>query len=513
MDHLGKFTDQVRNRLIGILLIDNVLMVADWWVAEHILQLNGWQLFLSLMGVSILSLTVLPWLSASYLIQPTRLIWQAILHIAPDTANTPAPDLRQVRLGRELVTSLVGHIYQLASNAEEVEKIAHAQTLDLRTDFVATNLPLPLLVLDKSENIVFANDMLLHYIQRDASEVIGANIYTTLNLSFTNDKTFTRWLRHAEAYQVTSTQSWERVRLSLNDNARTTRLFDMAAYYNKNNASHHETMVVFFDHTDQYSQDDQAMGYVALAVHELRTPITLLRGYIEVFEEELDGKVDAEMQGFIRKMNASSQQLSTFVNNILNVARVEDDQLELRLRKEDWPEVLQATIKDIALRAEVRGITLTVQVEGKLPPVAVDRVSIYEVINNLVDNAIKYSGNGKEIIIKSALTADNTVETTVQDFGQGIPESSMPHIFDKFYRDHHNRAQIGGTGLGLYLCKSIIRAHNGHIWVRSKPSEGSTFGFTLQPYDQLADDQKTGDNTGIVRSAHGWIKNHSLYRR
>jgi len=105
------------------------------------------------------------------------------------------------------------------------------------------------------------------------------------------------------------------------------------------------------------------------------------------------------------------------------------------------------------------------------------------------------------------------IETSVQDFGLGITTSIMPNLFTKFYRDHRNRAQIGGTGLGLYLSKAIIDAHGGSIWVRSKPGEGSTFGFTLVPYAQLTEESKRSGNNEIVRGAHGWIKNHSLYRR
>jgi two-component system sensor histidine kinase VicK len=88
----------------------------------------------------------------------------------------------------------------------------------------------------------------------------------------------------------------------------------------------------------------------------------------------------------------------------------------------------------------------------------------------------------------------------------------MANLFTKFYRDHRNRAQIGGTGLGLYLSKSIITAHGGNIWVKSKEGQGSTFGFTLLPYAKLTEGQKSG-NAELVRGAHGWIKNHSLYRR
>jgi signal transduction histidine kinase len=89
----------------------------------------------------------------------------------------------------------------------------------------------------------------------------------------------------------------------------------------------------------------------------------------------------------------------------------------------------------------------------------------------------------------------------------------LPNLFTKFYRDHRNRAQIGGTGLGLYLSKAIIAAHGGSLWVRSKEGEGSTFGFSIMPYAQLAEEIKQSGDQGITRGAHGWIKNHSLYRR
>jgi signal transduction histidine kinase len=267
-----------------------------------------------------------------------------------------------------------------------------------------------------------------------------------------------------------------------------------------------------FDHTKQYSQDDQAVSFIALSVHELRTPLTLLRGYIEVFEEELGQSISPELQSFMQKMRVMSDQLTAFVNNILNVARVDDDQLELKLQSDDWSTVLKSAIELMSLRAKVRGIALKCQINLDLPPVGVDSLSIREVINNLIDNAIKYSGNSKTIEIKTYLNQEGMVETTIQDYGVGIPTSVVPNLFTKFYRDHRNRAQIGGTGLGLYLSKAIVTAHGGSLWVRSQEGKGSTFGFTLLPYDKLAEAQKAGQQD-ITRSAHGWIKNHSLYRR
>jgi signal transduction histidine kinase len=236
-----------------------------------------------------------------------------------------------------------------------------------------------------------------------------------------------------------------------------------------------------------------------------------LRGYIEVFEDELGPQLSPELADFMHKMHASSQQLTSFVSNILNVARIEENQLSLKLSSENWADTLRAAISDLEMRANVYGKHIELQLANNLPAVAVDRISINEVINNIVDNAIKYSPDSDKIIISSAVNSEGMVQTSVQDFGIGIPETVLSNLFQKFHRSHRSRAKIGGTGLGLYLSKSLINAHGGNIWVESKEGVGSTFTFTLVPYDQLSKEQVAGED-GIIRGAHGWIKNHSLYR-
>lgn len=516
MDHLQKFNAQVRNHLLAILLANNAFVIAAGWYSMEVQHLDS-QVTLLIVCLSGLVLTTgFTLLSTRYLTAPLRTIWQAILHIAPDTADQPAPDLKHLVLGKEAVTNLISHIYQLASVVDDIELTTHKEQANPKHDFVANNLPLPLIILDATDNILFANQELLRYIHKTADDVIGKNFYAVVDMSFPNDKTFDKWLADAKARKAVATQTWERVRINTESNEEAiSPQCDLAAYYNQNNPDGLETMLVFFDHTTQYSQDDQAMSFVALAVHELRTPLTLLRGYIEAFDEELHGKLTPELDDFMKKMAVSAQQLSTFINTILNVSRVENDQFELQLHRESWQEILTAAIADLSLRAEVRGISLKLDLPAQLPAAGVDRVSIYEVISNLVDNAIKYSNTSKTIVIKAYQNRNGLIETTVQDFGVGIPEGAITHIFDKFYRNHRNRAQIGGTGLGLYLAKAIVGAHGGQIWVNSTEGQGSTFGFTVLPYSQIADELKTADTsrTDIVRSAHGWIKNHSLYRR
>jgi signal transduction histidine kinase len=512
MDNFQKFTVQFRNRLFIILVFNGVLVAGGWWFLNNTVAFSDEATLAVMAGLIIVFALLLGWAATAYFIQPMKFVWRTILHVAPDTANTPTPDIKKVRFGRELATTLVTHVYQMANVVEDIENLNKNRRPDLKSDFVANSLPLPLAVLDKNMSVVFANDALQRYTGLAETDMTGQNVYSVLDMSFSNEHTFDKWLNDAQADKITAAHTWERVRLNSPD-SKNKRMFDLVAYYNKNNPQGFEVMLILFDRTRQYSQDDQAMSFVALAVHELRTPLTLLRGYIDVFEEELEGKLDEELAGYMRKMKAAAQQLAAFTTNVLNVARFENDQLVLKLQEEKWPPLLRSALADMQLRADINDIKLSLKVDDKLPTIGADAVSLYEVIANLLDNAIKYSGNSKQVIVRSYLTNDSLIETTVQDFGVGIPENAMGNLFDKFYRDYHNRNKVGGTGMGLYISKAIITAHGGNIWVRSKEGQGTTFGFTLQPYSQLADEQKTGDNADVTRTAHGWIKNHSLYRR
>ncbi len=512
MDHLQKFIAQVRTQLFVMLLINNIVVVVAWWVSSQLLKLDPVFVLSVVAAVTIALAVILPQVTTKFITEPTRLIWQAILHIAPDVANAPSPDLRKPTIGHELVTYLVGHIYQLASVVSTLEDADGHRPADLQTDFVANSIPLPLMILDKNQTVLFANNAMAGYLERDIKDVKGQNVYSILDMSFSNPQTFDAWLAEVKPKEAVASKTWERVRIDVGE-YRNRKQFDLAAYYNQNNPKGLETMLVFFDHSELYSKDDQALSFIALAVHELRVPVTLLRGYIEALEEDLEGKMDAEMADFMAKMSAAAQSLTAFINNMLNVARVENNQLVLKLHEEKWASIVQTAVNDAGLRAKLQGVQVLTEIAPNLPTVGVDRVGIYEVLVNLIDNAIKYSANGKQVLVKAYLAQDGMVETSVQDFGAGIPQGVMAGLFEKFYRSHRSSSQVGGTGLGLYLSKAIVDAHGGKIWVRSQEGQGSTFGFTVNPYANLAEEQKTGDNKDITRGAHGWIKNHSLYSR
>jgi two-component system phosphate regulon sensor histidine kinase PhoR/two-component system sensor histidine kinase VicK len=138
-------------------------------------------------------------------------------------------------------------------------------------------------------------------------------------------------------------------------------------------------------------------------------------------------------------------------------------------------------------------------------------MGVQEVVNNLVENAIKYSGGANQILVRAGLNKQGLVVTSIQDFGVGIPQSILPHLFEKYYRSHRTKGTASGTGLGLYLCQAIVKAHGGTIAAESHEGKGSTFSFTLLPYGMVKSEADQGQD-GIIRGAHGWIKNHNIYK-
>lgn len=509
--YIERFVGSVQNQLILWFIIAGSLLTLVNWATETYLNTNAITASVILFGTTVILAIIFGLGLGKSITKPTRYIAQAILHVSPSEHLVAAPNVDELKLGRELVSTLTRQVYDYAT-ATQSAATSTTETSTMSGDFF-DQLPVATLGVDEHGIIAIANNHALGLLKVDKLVGENFNTFLTFNTTETQETPVTEWITNVRETSMTKVKTWQKIELRTLNNGML-GYFDVAVSFNKHSASGIETVITLYDHSAAYTDETSAISFIALAVHELRTPITILRGYIEAFSEELGPNATTETNDYLKKMNASAQGLTNFISNLLNVAKINQNELSLSLIEGNWNAVLPEIIDGLRNKAEVNGKQIELRMEPNLPPVGIDRLTVGEVITNLIDNAIKYSPEeARNIVVVSKLSTDGLIETTVKDNGVGIPTAVMPHLFDKFSRNHRNKTKIGGTGLGLYIAKAVINAHGGNIWASSKENEGSTFGFTLQPYAQLAKDLKTNNNGNIVQTKHGWIKNHSMQRR
>lgn len=331
-----------------------------------------------------------------------------------------------------------------------------------------------------------------------------------LDLVFPEGETLEKWLADCEKNSVRAENIWTR----LSDKPageKGRRIYDVVASYQKGNSA--ETVLTLFDRTETYAPEEDDLDFISFAAHELRGPITVIRGYLDVLDDELSEVLQNDQAELLQRLIVSSNRLSSYVNNILNASRYDRRHFKIHISEETVLGMYDIIRDDMQLRAVSQNRILTIDVPDSLPTVAADRNGIGEVLSNLIDNAIKYSNEGGQVTL-SARAVSGFVEVSITDRGIGMPSSVIPNLFHKFYRSHRSRETVAGTGIGLYISKAIVESHGGTVEVRSTEAEGSTFTFTLPIYDTVADKIKAGDNNNKILIEHGsgWIRNHSMYR-
>ena len=475
------------------------------WLGGGIAPLNAFAISLVALIVLNIACGVVLFAVAS---RPLKLLAQAVAHVSNDPVVTPPPMLDAKKHERSGLKGLVQTIYSLAAGQGSMPATATTPQTQpsLLLQELTNDLPCGLLALGADGHILYANNLAPVKTMPDGSRA------TTLQ--FDQGNGLQEWLADSEANKVRDTKTWQRVADKLPGEP-DRRIFDVIGYYQKENPAGVAVILVTVDRTGSYDKDQEDMDFIALAAHELRGPITVIRGYLDVIKNDLGTTFTPDQQELFDRLQVSSERLAGYVNNILNVSRYDRKQFQIHLNEESLIEVLKSLVPDLALRARTQHRKLHFTVPDNLPTIAADRSSLGEVVTNLIDNAIKYSHENGEIEITAGIKDNQWIEVAVEDHGIGIPGSVVGGLFSKFYRSHRSRQSVGGTGLGLYICKAIVEAHGGSIWVRSKEGEGSTFGFTVPIYSTVAAKLQSGDNQSkdIVQRPEGWIKNHAMYRR
>lgn len=218
--------------------------------------------------------------------------------------------------------------------------------------------------------------------------------------------------------------------------------------------------------------------FVYIATHELKNPVTAMRGYLSLINEGLYGDVPKKLKDPLTQLNASNQQLVTLVNDLLQIARSEAKSITIHTETIDVCGIIQAVIGTLKPLADQKKIKLTHHCPTKQLFVRADPDKLREIFNNLVSNAIKYSETGTISIYH--ITEQDMVVTHVKDQGFGIAEQDQKKLFTRFYRVEEQVAKgIPGTGLGLFIVKQLVEKMRGRIWFTSKLGSGTTFSFSL----------------------------------
>jgi PAS domain S-box-containing protein len=276
---------------------------------------------------------------------------------------------------------------------------------------------------------------------------------------------------------------------------------------------------IFRDVTAEREEEKRRTEFISTASHEMRTPIAAIEGYLALARNERVSKIDSKAREYLDKAHASTQHLGALFQDLLTSTKAEDGRLTNHPSVIEMGEFLQQLAEDMRFTAEKKGLGMEFLI-GAATANVVDATSnesggpkmlkplyfihadperIREVVTNLFDNAIKYTETGK---ITLGLTGDDkVVQIRVQDTGMGIPAEDVGHLFAKFYRvDSTATRTIGGTGLGLFICRKIIELYNGRIWVESELGKGSTFYINLPRItsEKAADLQKTEGTQNII---------------
>ncbi len=228
--------------------------------------------------------------------------------------------------------------------------------------------------------------------------------------------------------------------------------------------------------TEQKEQEKLKDEFISMASHELKTPITSMKMFLDILSSYL-GEKNSGAQTYVKRINDQTNKMRDLVNDLLDVSRIGTGKLSFRKEKFELDKIVQDTIESIQPAAKKHELKF---IANNSLPVYGDKFRIYQVITNLLNNAIKYSPRSDKIVITAKAKNDQAI-VSVKDFGIGIAKDKQQKIFEKLYQvtDHEERT-FPGLGMGLYISKEIVKGHNGKMWVKSEKGKGSIFYFSLQ---------------------------------
>lgn len=377
--------------------------------------------------------------------------------------------------------------------------VSHIESQRSRLEVILNTTVESILAIDKEGTILITNAAAAELTQLPKDQIVGKNMKDIF--------TWTRELQpYAVAYTVNNPVTYPDVQYV--DHAGTTHFVKIivAPVSGAQQQKAVQAIVTIHDETKTRELENMKIDFVSMAAHELRTPLASLRGYIELITYKEGEHMSDEANKYLKQALKSSHELGGLINNLLDVTRIERGTLTLNMEKTDLAQLVNQAIGDLHFAADDKQIALTYEGPTSGSFVSADAIALREVANNIISNAIKYTEPHGAVHV--TLTRDNDhFAVQVRDTGIGIPKKALPYLFTKFYRVHGGLdSGSTGTGLGLFISKSIMERHNGTIGVTSQEGVGSIFTFAIPVLDENHSAPKEDQQEQTLTRRHrGWV--------
>jgi two-component system, OmpR family, phosphate regulon sensor histidine kinase PhoR len=379
--------------------------------------------------------------------------------LSEDLPGASGPDWENLRLvSNELIT--------------ECAELRQERTGQL-TQLEATlgSLQEAVLIVDANNYILLANKALQAIFPRTSGQIIGQRLELVLHSA--------AFLTYVDSVRRGTALPQHEVEFT--ETARSTWLEVTGTTIQPHNGQKGVWLLfVLHDITKQKNLEAVRKDFVANVSHELRTPLSVIKGYVETLVDGHDEIPREDRDRFLKTIQRHTERLNSLLEDLLVLSRLESINPGLQREPVNLQNLLSSILDDYRGRPASADHALELTADPAIGPALLDPLKLTQVIENLLDNALKYTPKGSRIHLSTRLQGTTEAVVAVRDNGIGIPAEDLPHLFERFYRVDKGRSrEKGGTGLGLSIVKHIVQLHGGRVWVESKQGQGTTFFFSL----------------------------------
>jgi len=337
-----------------------------------------------------------------------------------------------------------------------------------KTSAVITNFVDGILVFDKNNKLTLINPTAESFFETKSAQIIGKGLLELEELPR---------VKNLVELLIKETKGLFRKELKIEENL----ILEASTVPMMREEENLGSLVILHDITREKEIEKLKTEFVSIAAHQLRTPLSAIKWTLKMILDGDLGEIAKEQRDYLEKTYISNERMIHLINDLLNVSRIEEGKYLYRLTFVQLEDLVQSVINIYKKEIQIKNIKFKFEKPKiKLPKVKVDVEKIDLVITNFLDNAIRYTSSGGEIEVSLKDKNKKEIEFLIKDSGIGIPEDQQKRVFSKFFRaENAIRTETEGSGLGLFIAKNVIEAHNGKVWFESKEKKGSIFKFSL----------------------------------